>query len=112
MSAITPLLQLHDLDLLLREVRESVSRGRLQRMGFGVPEPGAPERARVRLLAGVDRRWLSHYERARERYTRAVVAVRDRVCLGCHVTLPTSASPGAGETLTLCESCGRILYWR
>ena len=38
--------------------------------------------------------------------------MRERVCLGCFVTLPTSASPGVGESLTLCESCGRILYWR
>jgi hypothetical protein len=34
-------------------------------------------------------------------------------CLGCFVTLPTSVQPRPGETdsLGLCESCGRILYW-
>jgi predicted nucleic acid-binding Zn-ribbon protein len=107
-----PLLELHDLDLLLREVRDAPSRSRLKKLGFPTADADSLERARVRMVADVDHRWLQHYERARVRYGRGLVAVRDRVCLGCFVTLPTSAAPGAGETLTLCESCGRILFWR
>ncbi len=112
MKATRSLLQLHDLDLLLREVGDGPGRARLRKLGFGLEETAELERARARLLASVDRRWRSHYERARERYGRALVAVRDRVCLGCFMSLPTSAAPGAGGVLTLCESCGRILYWR
>ena len=108
----TMLLELHDIDLQLAEARQAVTVARLRKLGFEPSEPALLERARHRLLAGVERRWVQHYERALQRYGRAVVGMRERVCLGCFVTLPTSAAPGAGESLTLCESCGRILYWR
>ena len=106
------LLELHDLDLLLAEARHPAHGTRPKKLGFEPAEHASLERARARLLASVERRWVQHYERALQRYGRAVVGMRERVCLGCFVTLPTSAAPGAGESLTLCESCGRILYWR
>ena len=105
------LLELHELDLQLAEAREPAATA-LRKLGFELTVPPGIARVRARLLAGVERRWLQHYERALQRYGRGVVAMRERVCLGCFVTLPTSAAPGVGETLTLCESCGRILYWR
>ena len=108
----TTLLELHDLDLQLAEARHAATVARLRKLGYEPAEPAALERVRSRLLAGVERRWVQHYARALQRYGRAVVGMRERVCLGCFVTLPTSAAPGAGESLTLCESCGRILYWR
>ena len=106
------LLELHDLDLLLAEVRHAPTVAKLKKLGFEPSDPAPLERQRAKLLAGVERRWVQHYERVLQRYGRAVVGMRERVCLGCFVTLPTSAAPGAGETLTLCESCGRILFWR
>jgi len=106
------LLELHDLDLQLAEARQAAHVGKLKKLGFEPGERLSLERLRARLLAGVERRWVQHYERALQRYGRGLVAMRERVCLGCFVTLPTSASPGVGESLTLCESCGRILYWR
>ena len=112
MSEVAAILQLHDLDLLLAESRDSRWLARLKKLGFDVGPPAVLERARAKLLGSIDRRWLNHYERAVRRYGRAVAVVRDRVCQGCFITLPTSASPSAEEALTLCESCGRILYWR
>ena len=106
------LLELHDVDLQLAEARHPAHATRLKKLGFEPGEPAPLERVRARLLASVERRWVQHYERALQRYGRGVVGMRDRVCLGCFVTLPTSAAPGVGESLTLCESCGRILYWR
>ena len=108
----TTVLELHDLDLQLSEARHPATVARLKKLGFEPSEPAPLERARHRLFAGVERRWVQHYARALQRYGRAVVGMRERVCLGCFVTLPTSAAPGAGESLTLCESCGRILFWR
>jgi predicted nucleic acid-binding Zn-ribbon protein len=105
-------LLLHDIDLLLAEVRSPAGQGRLRKMGFELGDVRPLERLRARVVSEVDRRWLSHYERAHGRYGRAVAAVRERVCQGCYITLPTSASPGMEASLTLCESCGRILYWR
>ena len=105
------LLQLQDLDLLIGEFRSAESRTRLSRLGLVCEDSVPLERQRHRLFEAVDPRWQRHYERASVRYGRGVVAVRERVCQGCRVTLPTSASPGPGESLTLCESCGRILFW-
>lgn len=111
MNAAHAVLVLHDIDLLRNEAAADTGTGELRRLGLAL-DVAALERARAKALARIDRRWLSHYERAVRRYGRAVARVRDRVCLGCFVTLPTSASPSPDESLTVCESCGRILYWR
>ena len=113
MSSHGPLVELHDRDLLRDELGDPVSRARLKKLGFGVEDVAALDKPRARLLGTVDRRWVTLYDRARQRYGRAVARVRARVCLGCFVTLPTSVQPRTGETdsVGLCESCGRILYW-
>ena len=111
MSGSRALLQLQDLDLLLGEVAEPAGRARLARLGLASGDAAPMQKQRDKLFGGLDRRWQRFYERAQSRYGRGVVQVRDRVCQGCRVTLPTSAQPGPGEFLTLCESCGRILYW-
>ena len=109
--SVGAILRLHDLDLMASEARDAESRARLKKSGFPPAETLALEHARALLLSNIDRRWLSHYERAMRRYGKAVAVVRDRVCQGCFITLPTSISPGTAVSLTLCESCGRILYW-
>ncbi|MEK7824080.1 MAG: hypothetical protein AAB290_03455 [Candidatus Eisenbacteria bacterium] len=113
MTALGQLVYLGDLDLLLREARDEASRLRLRKLGFELAGLERLEAARERLAAAIERRWMVMYERARQRYGRGVAAVRERVCQGCFVTLPTSVAsrPGAGETPGLCESCGRVLFW-
>ena len=113
MTALARLVHLGDLDLLLREVRDAESCLRLRKLGFELGGESKIEAARKRLAAAIERRWMVPYERARQRYGRGIAAVRERVCLGCFVTLPTSVAsrPGAGETPGLCESCGRVLIW-
>jgi predicted nucleic acid-binding Zn-ribbon protein len=106
------ILQLQEMDLAHAELGDPKNVVRLRRIGFPEPEMALLERARDRLLATMDRRWVNHYQRARDRYGRGVAVVRDRVCQGCHITLPTCAAPSGDDPLTLCESCGRILYWR
>lgn len=112
MSDPLPLLQLQDLDLLAGELRDPRAVARLRRLGYEVRSLEPLERERERQIEAVDKRWLGSYERALRRYGRGVAAVRERVCLGCFITLPTSAAPGPDESVTMCESCGRILYWR
>ena len=120
MTALAALVQLGDLDLLRREMDDPGSRQRLRKLGFaleGIARLGA---ARERLARSIDRRWMVAYERAHQRYGRGIAAVRERVCLGCFMTLPTSACrPAADGEATeilgapgLCASCGRILFWR
>ena len=111
MSSALALVQVHDIDLLVREVECRIAISRLKRLGFPVGDVVVLDAPRLRLLSQLDPRWLSHYERARRRYGMALAAVRSRVCQGCHVTLPRSAAPPEDEPLTLCASCGRILYW-
>jgi predicted nucleic acid-binding Zn-ribbon protein len=106
------ILQLHDIDLLLHELAEPRSLVRLKKLGFEIDPRNLLERARARCVTAIERRWISVYERALRRYGRAVAIVRGRVCQGCFITLPTSACVIATESLTMCESCGRILYWR
>jgi len=106
------LLELQDLDLLLRMLGRDACRTRLRRMGFTFDGPDRLARRRERLAGRIEPRWIHAYERAASRYGRGLVAVRDRVCTGCYITLPTSSTPEFRDTLTLCESCGRILYWR
>jgi predicted nucleic acid-binding Zn-ribbon protein len=107
------LMRLHDLDMLVRDYREAASREILEGSGFRISGLEQLERTRDELARTIDRHWLELYEKALRRYGRAVVPVKDRVCLGCFMTLPSSASrlTAGSDVLLVCESCGRILYW-
>ena len=82
-------------------------------MGFDVRGLNLLVAARDKLRGEIPRKWLVLYERLASHYGRAVVPVEDRICLGCFMTLPTSATPLSAENddPSLCENCGRILYW-
>jgi hypothetical protein len=111
MTGWSDVVGLQDLDLLLEEARSGGARQCILRLGFRLAGVAALERARARLHARLEGRWVRAYERAQRRYGRGVVVVRDRVCQGCFITLPTCAAASRGS-LTVCESCGRILFWR
>ena len=111
MSGLGAVIRLHDVDLLLEELRSAGAGPPARTPGPDAGGLRALERLRAQLLARLERRWGHAYERAQRRYGRAVVAVRDRVCQGCFITLPTS-SAASSDALTVCESCGRILFWR
>lgn len=109
---VRAVLELHDLDQLLSFAHDGVAALEMRRAGFSLGGIPSLERDRDRIAAGLDRRWLGWYERSLGRYGRGVTIVRERVCQGCFVQLPTSAAPPPGEGhLHLCESCGRLLFW-
>jgi predicted nucleic acid-binding Zn-ribbon protein len=115
-AGLTPaesLLQLNDLDALLHEIDDPLHQTRLRKLGFEIRAAERLRPIRARLAAGVDARWLGIYDRARVRYGRGLASVRERVCTGCFLTLPTTARrPGLGEqVLTTCQGCQRILIW-
>ncbi len=110
--SVGDILRLHDVHLLEGELGDGPAVSRLRKLGLTIAPHRDVERVRERCLAAIDPRWRTLYERAHRRYGRGVVAVRDRVCQGCRVTLPTSAAPSGPGLLTQCESCGRVLYWR
>lgn len=107
------LVQLHDVDALLRELGDDAGVRALRRLGHVVHGIERLAAVRARLAAGVDARWLALYDRARSRYGRGLAAVRDRVCTGCFLTLPSTARrPGGTESGVLtCQGCGRLLFW-
>jgi predicted nucleic acid-binding Zn-ribbon protein len=56
---------------------------------------------------------LATYDRLRTRKAgRAVAAVKNGVCQGCHMSPPLSQvqQAGAGPELVFCSNCGRILH--
>ena len=111
MSVAARLVHLSDVDLLICEAHDREGRSRLAKLGFDLSGLAKVEAAREHAAAGIERRWMVLYDRARRRYGRGMAAVRERVCQGCFVTLPTSAgSRPETDTVALCESCGRLLY--
>lgn len=107
------LVMLQDLDLLIREAHDPESKGEEEDLGFELKNLETLHTARAKLAEQIGPRWLVLYERVAKRYGRAVVPVEGRVCLGCFVTLPTSIVPKRLEDseISICENCGRILYW-
>ncbi len=106
------LVALQDLDLMIREAKDPQRANREEELGFPLRGVEKLERTRERLAKQIDDRLLQIYERMSRRYTRVVVPVEDRVCLGCFMGLPTSASRKnvSPTTVENCENCGRILY--
>ncbi len=102
-SGTDGILELQDVDLLRAELSDPRHVARLRRLGFEAPDGRLADRQRERLLQANDRRWLVHYERAQARYGRGVIPVRGRVCQGCFISLPTSASPSGDQPFTTCE---------
>lgn len=107
---LTILVLLQDLDLLLREASDPTQAAESERMGFEVKGVEEVRVAREALAATVEPRVLRQYENASKRYAgRAIVPMKNRICLGCSGLLPTGASRDPHRILT-CQSCGRILY--
>ena len=112
MSVVNAFLELHELDQLLAQESDPARSLRWRKLGYSLAPAPPLLRERERLAESLDRRWLSLYERSLGRYGRGLSAVRQRVCLGCRLTFPTSAAPPPGVAqLHLCEGCGRLLLW-
>jgi predicted nucleic acid-binding Zn-ribbon protein len=55
---------------------------------------------------------LGHYDRLRVRGKKALAAVRNQACTGCHMRQPLGKITVLmrDEDIQLCDSCGRYLY--
>lgn len=69
---------------------------------------------RTSLLADLDEDLVRRYDRLRERKGGlAIVAVRNGICEGCHMTIPDRLFrrlEDDPEILAACDGCGRLLY--
>jgi predicted nucleic acid-binding Zn-ribbon protein len=107
------LVELQDLDLLIREATDIERMQQEQDFGFKIEDVSRLLEARKNLAESIDPMLLHQYERLLERYDRAVAPVYRGACLGCFMTLPTALGQAVKrhEGVRVCENCGRILYW-
>jgi|AP12_2_1047962.scaffolds.fasta_scaffold121555_1 hypothetical protein len=106
------LIQLQDVDCLLRDLRDPEMASHQERLGFTLPSLESLEETRRDLAEKLEDRLLQTYERMSRRFVRVIVPVEGRMCSGCRMSLPTgdkmkSTAPGSPD---ICENCGRILY--
>jgi hypothetical protein len=114
-DSLEALVELQDIDVLLREVKDPEMASQEERLGFQLGPVVTLERTRRKLAAQIDGKLLQTYERMSRRFARVVVPVEGMTCAGCRMSLPTAAVRGRnGESLDIesCENCGRILYRR
>jgi predicted nucleic acid-binding Zn-ribbon protein len=107
------LFRLQDLDIMIRELQDPEMKSTEEKIGFRLPALEKLLAARARLAEMIPPADLRLYERISRRHSHAIVPVEDRICLGCQMTLPTSAVSLRTDPdhIRTCESCGRILYW-
>lgn len=60
----------------------------------------------------VDARWLAYYDRVFGTRDKALVALEDGICGGCHMKLPPSVVHDVRKQadMVTCGYCGRLLY--
>ena len=106
------LVNLQDLDTLIRETQDDSRRSELEGLGFSMDNLEALQEAREKLLDKIDARYVRSYERLGAKYGRSVVPVENRTCLGCFQSVPPSffSEITADQPVKVCENCGRILY--
>ena len=110
------LVELQDIDVLLREVKDPEIASQEERMGFSLEHVENLEKARRKVASQIDEKLLQTYERMSRRFARVVVPIDGTVCAGCRMSLPTASMRGRHSsligTVEICENCGRILYRR
>lgn len=108
--ALEQIIILQDLDLMIREMSDKKTASQLRKIGFELDESGTLQAARSEIAAKMDRKVLGAYEKLMLRYPRAVVPVKNGICLACFIKQPTQYSSMDSESVRFCEQCKRILY--
>ena len=101
------LVALQDLDIMIKDVED------VKEIGFNVAGKKKLEAAREELTEKLAKPLLFRYEKLKKRYKRSIVPVKDDICLGCFMRVPTQLIT-RGRTdreVISCEGCGRVLYW-
>jgi predicted nucleic acid-binding Zn-ribbon protein len=101
------LVALQDLDIMIRDIEE------VKELGFEIAGEEKLKEAREELTKKISKPLLSNYEKLKSRYRRSIVPVKDNICLGCFMKIPTSLSTRgrSDQEILSCEGCGRVLYW-
>ena len=104
------LIQLQDLDLMIRELGNEKAVTAEKKLGFEISGIETLTETRQELAKKIDAELLRRYERLQSRFPRAIVPMRDGVCFGCFVRVPAQRSVGDLAKVEACEHCGRILF--
>ena len=101
------LVTLQDIDLMIEETND------VEKLGFTITGRSELENARHEIASSIKKPLLFRYERLRAKLKRAIVPVKNDVCLGCFLHQPTSIGAKGREDIEIftCENCGRMLYW-
>jgi predicted nucleic acid-binding Zn-ribbon protein len=94
----------------MKELMQSMLK--LQTLEYGDTQGKATAAAAAELRKLIPPQILGHYDRLRVRGKKAVTAVRNQVCTGCHMRQPLGVimTLKHGTDIQLCDSCGRYLY--
>jgi len=104
------LIMLQDLDLMIQEVSDQKTASQMTRIGFELNAVESLTAAREELARKINPELLAVYARLMERYQRAIVPVRNNVCLACFLKQPTKYSPTDAK-IRWCNHCNRFLYY-
>ena len=107
------LVSLQDLDEMISEAEDTDILHQQEELGFEIKGLEKLKAARQELMDKVPPDVLTHYKKIIKRYGRAIAPVRESICLGCFITIPTALSSKeiGNQVLRNCENCGRFLYW-
>jgi len=109
-AQLETLIMLQDLDLMMKEMTDSKTASQMSRIGFEVNAGENLAEARADLAGKVDPEMLVIYQRLMQRFQRAIVPVRNNICLACFVKLPTKYV-ATDEKIHRCNHCNRFLYF-
>jgi predicted nucleic acid-binding Zn-ribbon protein len=108
------LIQIQDLDLMIRELGNEKAASAEKKLGFNEIRGIETLRdTREQLAKKVDSGLLKQYERILTKFPRAVVPMRDNVCFGCFMRQPAKRSvtdAADPDRIEMCGHCGRILF--
>ena len=104
------LIMLQDLDLMIKEMSDQKTASQMSRIGFEVNAVGSLTEARAEMAAKIDPDHLAIYERLMQRYQRAIVPIRNGICLACFMKQPTKYSV-TDQKILKCHHCNRFLYF-
>ena len=104
---------LQDLDEMISELNNAEIITQQEEMGFEINGLEKLTEAREELMNKIPPEVFNHYNRVRTRYGRAIAPVRENICLGCFIKIPTQISSRemGNQVLRNWENCGRYLYW-
>jgi predicted nucleic acid-binding Zn-ribbon protein len=107
------LIQLHDLDMMIRDASEERFANEETELGFTLRNVPSLRQARENLRGQLSEDTVNHYDRLFAKFGRAIAPVNNGICYGCFIQLPTQfvQDSKGNEGLGVCPKCRRFLYW-